>query len=70
MHRVLALYDTPLSDGRVVCLDEFDPFNLMSRKGKAWRPLGSPRRLRATYNRYDGVMHMFAALDLATGKMY
>nr|WTB29576.1 transposase [Streptomyces sp. NBC_00830] len=30
----------------------------------------SPRRLRATYNRYDGVMHMLAALDLATGKMY
>ncbi len=28
------------------------------------------RRLRATYNRYDGVMHMLAALDLATGKIY
>ncbi len=27
-------------------------------------------RLRATYNRYDGVMHMLAALDPATGKMY
>ncbi|MFJ6212078.1 transposase [Streptomyces sp. NPDC092296] len=26
--------------------------------------------MRATYNRYDGVMHMLAALDLATGKMY
>jgi hypothetical protein len=39
----------------------------MPRKGKAWRPAGKPRRLRATYNRYDGVMHMLAALDLATG---
>ncbi|WP_199839177.1 transposase, partial [Streptomyces sp. NRRL F-5122] len=28
------------------------------------------RRLRATYNRYGGVRHMIAALDLATGKLY
>ncbi|MER5666672.1 transposase [Streptomyces mirabilis] len=26
--------------------------------------------MRATYNRYGGVMHMLAALDLATGKLY
>ncbi|KAK1184234.1 IS630 family transposase [Streptomyces sp. NBS 14/10] len=70
MHRILALYDSPPTDGRVVCVDEFGPLNLMPRKGKAWRPHRSPRRLRATYNRYDGVMHMLAVLDLATGKMY
>ncbi|MGW3747363.1 IS630 family transposase, partial [Streptomyces sp. NPDC005146] len=70
MHRILALYDSPPTDGRVVCVDEFGPLNLMPRKGKAWRPYRSPRRLRATYNRYDGVMHMLAGLDLATGKMY
>ncbi|MFC5144665.1 helix-turn-helix domain-containing protein [Streptomyces aureoversilis] len=35
MHRVLALYDTPPADGRVVCVDEFGPLNLMPRKGKA-----------------------------------
>lgn len=70
MHQVLALYDAPPADGRVVCVDEFGPLNLMPRKGKAWRPVRSPRRLRATYNRYDGVMHMLAALDLATGRMY
>ena len=70
MHQVLALYDAPSADGRVVCVDEFGPLNLMPRKGKAWRPVRSPRRLRATYNRYDGVMHMLAALDLATGRMY
>jgi hypothetical protein len=29
-----------------------------------------PRRLRATCNRYGGVMHMLAALDLVTGKIY
>lgn len=70
MHQVLALYDAPPADGRVICVDEFGPLNLQPRKGKAWRPAGRPRRLRATYNRYCGVMHMLAALDLATGKIY
>ncbi|GAA2700984.1 hypothetical protein [Nonomuraea recticatena] len=50
MHRVLELYDAPPADGRVVCVDEFGPLNLQPRKGKAWRPLRSPRRLRATYH--------------------
>ncbi|WP_433415704.1 IS630 family transposase [Microtetraspora malaysiensis] len=70
MQRVLDLYDHPPADGRVICVDEFGPLNLMPRKGKRWRPAGSPARLRATYNRYNGVMHMIAALDLATGKLY
>ncbi|WP_196945989.1 transposase [Streptomyces sp. MC1] len=30
----------------------------------------APRRLRATYDRYNGVMRMLAALDLATSKHY
>jgi hypothetical protein len=42
----------------------------MPPKGKAWGPVRRPRRLQATYNRYNGVMHMLAALDLATGKLY
>ncbi|MGW8767453.1 hypothetical protein ACWGN5_33685 [Streptomyces sp. NPDC055815] len=62
MHRILASYDAPPADGRVNCVDEFGPLNLMPRKGKAWRPAGRPRRLRATYNRYGGVMHMLAAI--------
>jgi transposase len=70
MRRVLDLYDHPPEDGRVVCVDEFGPLNLLPRKGKAWRPRRTPRRLRATYNRHDGVMHMLAALDLATGKLF
>ncbi|MCZ0996579.1 IS630 family transposase [Streptomyces noursei] len=70
MHRVLALYDTPPTDGRVICVDEFGPLNLMPRKGKAWGPARRPRRLRATYRRTSGVRHMLAALDLATGKLY
>jgi transposase len=53
----------------VICVDEFGPLNLMPRKGKAWRAATSPRRLRATYNRRHGVMHMLAALDLTTGRI-
>lgn len=68
MHRILDLYDQPPAGGRVVCVDEFGPLNLQPRKGKAWRPRGSPQRQRATYNRHHGVMHMLAALDLASGK--
>lgn len=54
----------------VVCVDEFGPLNLQPRKGKSWRPATHPLRLRATYHRYDGVMHMLAALDLSSGRMY
>jgi transposase len=69
MLRVLDLYDHPPADGRVICFDEFGPLNLLPRKGKAWRPARRPKRLRATYKRTQGVRHMLAALDLATGQM-
>ena len=69
MRRVLDLYDHPPGDGRVVCVDEFGPLNLLPRKGKTWQPQRRPRRQRATYTRTSGVMHMLAALDLATGKL-
>ncbi|MDP4505838.1 hypothetical protein [Nonomuraea turcica] len=70
MQRVLALYDDCPADGRVICADEFGPLNLTPRKGKRWRPAASPARLRATCNRYFGVMHMITALDPATGRLY
>ncbi|MFD7656626.1 IS630 family transposase [Actinosynnema sp. NPDC059797] len=70
MHRILDLYDYPPDDGRVICVDEFGLLNLMPRKDKTWRPAGSPRQLRTTYNRHHGVMHMLAALDLTTGKIH
>lgn len=70
MQRILELYDQPPADGRVVCVDEFGPLNLLPRPGKAWRPFRRPRRLRATYHRNGGVMHMLAALDLTTGKIH
>lgn len=68
--RVLELYDRPPPGGRVICVDEFGPLNLQPRPGRGWFPRRRPRRLRATYNRTQGVRHMLAALDLATGKIY
>jgi hypothetical protein len=70
MRRVLDLYDHPPADGRVVCVDEFGPLNLQPRKGKVWRPQRQSLRQRATYTRTSGVVHMLAALDLATGKLF
>jgi hypothetical protein len=37
----------------VICVDEFGPLNLLPRMGKAWRQQARPKRLRATYHRYD-----------------
>lgn len=70
MARILDLYDHPPADGRVVCVDEFGPLNLQPRPGRGWFPAGRPARLRATYHRYGGVRHMFAALDLASGQVF
>jgi hypothetical protein len=69
MRRILDLYDHPPADGRVVFVDEFGLANLLPRKGEAWQFRGRPGRLRATYDRHHGVMHMFAALDLAIGTL-
>jgi transposase len=70
MRRVLDLYDHPPADGRVICVDEFGPLNLQPRAGKAWRAERNPVRLRATFHRTQGVRHMIAALDLATGRLF
>ncbi len=63
----------------VFCVDEFGPLNLMPHPGRQWAERGGRhkdpdreprRRRRATYNRYGGVRHLFAALDLAKDKLY
>ncbi|MFD5036109.1 transposase [Streptomyces sp. NPDC058377] len=63
----------------IFCMDEFGPLNLMPHPGKQWAERGGKhkdpdreprRRRRATYNRYSGVRHLFAALDLAKDKLY
>ena len=63
----------------VFCMDEFGPLNLMPHPGRQWAERGGKhkdpdreprRRRRATYTRYGGVRHLFAALDLAKDKLY
>ncbi|WP_331750581.1 IS630 family transposase [Streptomyces sp. NBC_00046] len=63
----------------IFCMDEFGPLNLMPHPGRQWSERGGKhkdpdreprRRRRATYNRYGGVRHLFAALDLAKDKLY
>lgn len=68
-NRVLELYDAAPKGGRVICVDEFGPLNLMPRAGRGWAPARRPPRLRATFTRTHGVRHMFGALDLATGEI-
>ncbi|CAM5703362.1 Transposase OS=Streptomyces canus OX=58343 GN=AQJ46_26985 PE=4 SV=1 [Streptomyces canus] len=62
-----------------LCIDEFGPLNLMPHPGRQWAERGGKhkdpdreprRRRRATYNRYGGVRHLFAALDLSKDKLY
>ncbi len=63
----------------ILCMDEFGPLNLMPHPGRQWAGRGGKhkdpdreprRRRRATYNRYDGVRHLFAAYDLGKDKLY
>lgn len=73
--RILALYDQSAAGqlpagGRVICVDEFGPLNLLPRPGHGWFPRGRPARQRATYTRTAGVRQMFAALDLASGQLF
>ncbi|ACU72841.1 putative transposase [Catenulispora acidiphila DSM 44928] len=63
----------------VFCLDEFGPLNLMPHPGRHWAAIAGknkdpdreprPRR-RATYNRNDGVRHLFAAHDLTRDRLF
>jgi hypothetical protein len=75
MARLLDLYDRSATGrlekgARVICVDEFGPLNLLPRPGRGRFPSGRPARLRSTYNRYGGVRHMLAGLDLASGQLF
>lgn len=63
----------------VFCVEEFGPLNLMPHPGRQWAERGGRhkdpdrdprRRRRATYNRFGGVRHLFAGLDLPKDKLY
>jgi transposase len=64
----------------IFCVDEFGPLNIQPHPGRQWTdrsgkhntsPDRSPRpRRRATFQRTQGVRHLFAALDLAKDTLY
>ena len=72
----------PGEASEVICLDEFGPLNLQPRPGRQWasrsrrrrgeheRGRKPRRRLRATFNRTQGVRHLFAAFDLRADRLY
>lgn len=70
--RLRRLYHQRPRNGRRICVDEFGPLNLQPRHGKCLAKKGrkSVDRLRATYHRFGGVRHFFAAYDLETGRLF
>ncbi len=52
----------------MICLDEFGPLEVRPQPGENW--VIKPDLIPATYNRYHGVRHLIAFLDLGSNKMY
>jgi transposase len=65
------LYRHRPANGRRLCIDEFGPLNLQPRHGHCRTGPGqSVQRLRATYNRRQGIRHFLAFYDLETDRIY
>jgi transposase len=65
------LYHHRPADGRRLCIDEFGPLNLQPRHGHCYKGPGKRvARLRATYNRKQGIRHFLAYYDLETDRLY
>ncbi len=48
----------------MICFDEFGPIEVRPQHGRAWRAVGHPARIRATYRRTHGVRQYLAAYDV------
>jgi transposase len=68
--RVLALYRAKPEDGVVVCFDEMGPIGLIPHQGSGWAPAKRPERLRATYNKNNGVRYLFGAYDVHADRLH
>ncbi len=62
--QILALYREQPENGVVISFDEKGPESLAPRHGRGWARCGRPERLRATYNRRQGVRYLVGALDV------
>jgi len=68
--RVLSLCRAKPSDGVVVCFDEMGPIGLIPHQGSGWAPCKRPERLRATYNKNNGVRYLFGAYDVHADRLH
>ena len=48
----------------MISFDEMGPISLRPQQGAGWARPGRPERLRATYNRRQGVRYLISALDV------
>src|SRR3954453_16263719 len=68
--RVLSLYRARPADGVVVCFDEMGPIQLIPHHGSGWAAEKRCERLRATYNRRNGVRYLFGAYDVHADRLH
>ena len=68
--RVLSLYRAKPDDGVVVCFDEMGPIQLIPHHGSGWAREKRCERLRATYNRRNGVRYLFGAYDVHADRLH
>jgi len=66
------LYQHRPADGRRLSIDEFGPLNLQPRHGRCFACPGKRpvKRVRATYQRTQGIRHFLAFYDLETDRLY
>jgi len=67
---VLSLYRAKPDDGVVVCFDEMGPIQLIPHHGSGWAREKRGERLRATYNRRNGVRYLFGAYDVHADRLH
>ena len=67
--RVLALYERAPKSGVVISFDQMGPISLRPTQGAGWAKAKRPERLRATYNRRQGIRYLFGALDVHADRL-
>ncbi len=54
----------------VISFDQIGPISLKPIEGIGWARCGRPERLRATYNRRQGIRYMLGAPDVHRDRLY
>lgn len=70
MARIRELTDRDHNPPIVVAADEMGPVQLKPHGGRSWARSGHPNRVRATYNRHDGIRYLMGAYDFFHDRMH